>query len=213
MMLRVAFGLLLACAATGCTYSVHPLLEEKDLADEFDLTGHWKMDVAGRNAQQPPLPLEFDKYDKATFDVLPPESPEYKNMPEAWTLQIGKVKDQLYAQIIPRELPQSGPPLYYGIPVYTFARLEIEADRLKFYPLLDNSAAAIAEREQLQHVMLHPSEMIDVTVFTMPTAKLQDMVIKHGKKLFRPEPLIFIRVPKVAERESERADENASGGS
>jgi hypothetical protein len=63
--------------------------------------------------------------------------------------------------------------LIRGIPIYVFWRLEAEGDTLKFYRAADTNAAAIAEREKLQHTTYEPSAFVELTVFTMPTTVAQ----------------------------------------
>ena len=39
-----------------------------------------------------------------------------------------------------------------------------------------------------------PSDMVELTVFTMPTEELQKIVIEHGDKMFKAKPVILRRV-------------------
>jgi hypothetical protein len=190
----------------GCTYSVHPLLTEKELADEVDISGHWQLEMSGRTEEEKQrLLLELDKYDNSTYDVyldenfLKENAAKGQEYPDAWTLQLGRVQGQLYGQMIPRDEP-AGPPLMGGIPVYIFFRVEAAADEVKLFPMLDNRSAAIAEQEKLRHVMYPVSALVELTVFTGNSAELQEMIIKHGKHLFKSRPVVLRRARKVDEK-------------
>jgi hypothetical protein len=190
--------LIILCSLTGCTYSVHPLLTEKELADDINISGRWQLEISGRDEKKKErLSLELDKYDNSTYDVYLDENFVKENAekgqeyPDAWTLQLGRVQGQLYGQMIPRDEPAE-PPLLNGIPVYIFFRVEVAKNEL--FPMLDNRSAAIAEREKLRHIMYPVSDFVELTVFTGNSAELQEMMIKHGKHLFKPQPVVLRRV-------------------
>ncbi|MDA9856687.1 hypothetical protein N9D23_01080 [Rubripirellula sp.] len=182
---------------TGCTASIHPLLTEADLVEQEDLSGRWELEIVGSNQgnEKEHLLLEFEKYDTSTYDVFLRSAANKENsqLPEAWTLQVGVIKGQRFAQVIPRDLPV-GPPLAKGIPVYVFGRVEFGTNEIKFYGLLDTRCAALADQAKLQHMTYEPSDMVELTVFTMPTEELQKIVIEHGDKMFKAKPVILRRV-------------------
>lgn len=190
--------LTLAACLTGCTGSVHPLLTEKELLEDSDLSGNWILEIPDKDNNVQKIPVELDGYDTSTYDLLFSEEwlksqgemktqgPEW---PNAWTFQIGKIDDQLYGQLIPRDQP-SGPPVAFGIPIYWFGKVTLRDDDVEFTPVRDDWAA-VAEREKLPHVKYEPSEFVEMTVFTMPTAELQDAVRKHGEALFRSRAFVL----------------------
>jgi hypothetical protein len=190
--------LALAASLTGCTGSVHPLLTEKDLLEDSDLSGEWILEIPDKDNNVQRVPIELDGYDSSTYDLLLPEEwvksqrekktrgPEW---PDAWTFQIGKIEDQLYGQLIPRDLP-TGPPVAFGIPIYWFGQVTLRDDTIEFTPVRDDWAA-VAEREKLPHIKYEPSSFVEMTVFTMPTDELQDAVKKHGDVLFRSRAMVL----------------------
>ena len=191
----------------GCTYSVHPLLTERDLTEDVDLTGKWELQLptpnpktvpnAARSKPEPQrIPLTLEKYDKSTYDFYLSEqfakASGDDNWPEAWTLQIGKIGDQTYGQLIPRDHPPQHP-LFSGIPVYYLGRMELSDNckEVRFYPMLDNESAVLAKREKLPHITYEPSDFVQLTVFTGSSSDLQKMVTSHGKQLFSPRPVVL----------------------
>jgi hypothetical protein len=201
----LATGLLLLLP--GCTYSVHPLLTENELADDIDLSGTWHLEFPAAkpdaeekgvptgnsttNKKHAPVTVTLDKWDKSTYDMMLGENGDklvdrkkYPLYPETWKLQIGRVDGELYAQIMPQD-NLSGPPILSGIPVYTFGRIEVEKDRIQFFALQDNNSAVLAEQHKLPHVTHSPSEGIDLTIFTGSPKKLRKMVATHGNLLFK----------------------------
>ncbi|MGB0597496.1 MAG: hypothetical protein ACPGLY_12485 [Rubripirellula sp.] len=181
----------------GCIASIHPLLTEADLVEQEDLSGRWELEIVGANQgkEKGRLLLEFEKYDTSTYDVFLRSAANKDNtqLPEAWTLQVGIIEGQWFAQVIPRDLPV-GPPLAKGIPVYVFGRLEFCTNEIKFYGLLDSRCAALADQAKFQRMTYEPSDMVELTVFTMPTEELQKIVIEHGDKMFKAKPVVLRRV-------------------
>jgi hypothetical protein len=179
-------------------------LTEDNLLKDSDLSGNWTLELPDKDdkgGEGGRIPLELTEYGTSTYDLVFPEElfedqgknktsePEW---PRTWTLQIGKIDDQLYGQVIPQELP-SGPPVAFGIPIYWFGRVSLEKDIIKFYPLLNTQSANLAEREKLQHMSYEPSSFVELTIFTMSTAELQKMVTEHGEEIFSPKPMILRR--------------------
>jgi hypothetical protein len=201
------FAATLLLTVTGCTYSVHPLLTENELADDIDLSGTWYLQIPGAKPERDengaptgnsttkkkaaPVTVTLNKWDDSTYDIVLGENGDKlidrKRLPlypDTWKLQIGRVGGELYAQIIPLD-NLSGPPIFSGIPVYTFGRLEIKDDCVRFYGLQDNNSAVLAEKHTLPHIVHSPSEFIDLTIFTGSPKELQAMVQTHGDLLFR----------------------------
>lgn len=197
-----AFVVAMACFLAGCTGgSVHPLLTEKELIDGPDLTGTWNLELVGPRKDIQYLTLQLEQFDTSTYDVdvqkdalNEKESKSDVDWPrDAWTLQVGKIDRELYGQLVRRDAPV-GPPVFRVIPVYVFGRIVLDRNEFKFFPLLDTGCTAVAEREKLQHMSYELSEFDELTIFTMPTAELQKMVVKHGKDQFSPVPWVLNRV-------------------
>lgn len=189
---------------TGCTGSVHPLLTEKDLFENTDLSGKWILEIPGEDDKKQKIPIALDRHrhETSTYDLTISEEllqgqaikktkgPEW---PEEWTFQIGKIDGQLYGQLIPRELP-TGPPVAFGIPVYWLGKVKLSKDNVEFLPLRDDRAS-VAVRANLPHVKYgRPLNFVEMTVFTMPTADLQKMVTMHGNLLFHSRGLVLRRL-------------------
>lgn len=204
----------LLVASAGCTYTVHPLLKKQDLTGDVDLSGRWKMELTGSETQvaagqgdgrgqKQQIPLTLEKHDRSTYDVYLDEQFQKEvgkgNWPEAWTLQIGKVGNETYGQLIPRE-SRPGPPLFSGVPVYYLMRIELSDDtrEVRFHPMLDNASDALAEYEKLPHITHEPSVFVRLTVFTGNSSDLQKMVTEHGKTLFSPRPVVLRRDDKAS---------------
>lgn len=193
---------------TGCTYSVHPLITERDLIKDVDLSGQWELEwptppTAGvqpfqSEAKKHRIPLRLQKYDESTYDVdLGDEYVETSgrdDWPDGWTLQIGKIGDQTYGQLIPRDLP-SDPLLFSGIPVYYLLKLDLsdKDSEVRFSAMLDDDTAVIAKKEKLPHITYEPSGFVELTVFTGSSSDLQTMVSSRGKQLFSPLPIKLYR--------------------
>jgi hypothetical protein len=194
--------LVLACLLSGCTASVHPLLTEKELVEQADLSGIWELELAVPDKKKQRVLLEFEKYDTSTYDVYlrsqgdaseKQENADRTEWPEAWTVQVGRIEEHLFAQMIPRDLP-IGPPLVHGIPVYVFGRIELEANTIKYFGLNDMNCASLAERAKFRPMSYEPSNFVELTVFTMSTKELQKAVISHAEEAFNPKPVILRRV-------------------
>ncbi len=197
-------SILLAGFLTGCTGSVHPLLNEKDLLEISDLSGKWILELPGEDDKKQKIPITLDRHRRgtSTYDLTISEEllqgqaikkakgPEW---PEEWTFQIGKIDGQLYGQLIPRELP-TVPPVAFGIPVYWLGKVKLSKDNVEFLPLRDDRAS-VAVRENLPHVKYgRPLNFVEMAVFTMPTADLQKMVTMHGNFLFHSRGLVLRRL-------------------
>ena len=194
--------LALACLLSGCTASVHPLLTEKELVEQADLSGMWEMELTGPDKKRERVLLEFEKYDTSTYDVYlrsegdateKQENGDRTDWPEAWTVQVGQIEEHFFAQMIPRDLP-IGPPLVHGIPVYVFGRIELKANTIKYFALNDVNCASLADQENLRHISYEPSTFVELTVFTTSTKELQKAAISHADKAFNPKPFILRRV-------------------
>ena len=194
----------LMCFLTGCTGgSVHPLLMEKDLLDSPDLSGTWTLELPGPKNEKQFVTLlleQFgDSYDVDIHGSGPENNDDHAKelwQTAAWTLQLGKLRGELYGQLIPRESP-TGPPLFRGIPVYVFGRVAMKQNQLDFFPLLDTGCAAVAKREKLQYMSYEVTDTYDLNIFTMPTTELQKVVVKHGNELFSRRPWVLRRVENV----------------
>ena len=202
-------GLAVLCVGffVGCTGSVYPLLTEKDLLKDSDLSGHWMVEIPAKNGTVSKVPVELARYEVSTYDLTVSQewiesSKQGRNagntFPEDWTFKIGKIDNQLYGQLVPRE-ELSGLPTIKGIPVYWFGKLALEKDTLRYYPVI-NRAGEVATKEDLPHIQMEPSVFAELTVFTMPTAQLQQAVAKHGDKLFEPKPIVMRKVEKLENR-------------
>lgn len=199
-------GIAVLCVGflSGCTGSVYPLLTEKDLLKDSDLSGEWMLEFPDKDGNVQKIPLTLERYDTSTYDLTIPEDllksdqngrqagPE---IPDTWTFQVGKISDQLYAQLIPVDQPL-GPLPVNGIPIYWFGKLALKDDLIEFTPVLDDRAD-VANKEKLPHIKYEPSIFTEMTAYTMPTAELQKAVVKHGDKLFGSKPLILRKVVKA----------------
>lgn len=194
----VLMSLVLAGSLVGCTGSVYPLLTEKELLEDSDLTGDWILETRDKDNNLQKVPVRLDSYDTSTYDLeLPPEmfgiskkqKTPLQTWPDAWTFQIGKIDGQLYGQLIPRDAPL-GPVVAAGVPVYWFGKVSLLNNVLEFTPVRDDWAA-VAKKMKLPHVTYEPSTMVEMTVFTMQTAELQNAVRKHGHLLFRSRALVL----------------------
>ena len=194
--------LALVCLMSGCTASVHPLLTSKELLEDSDLSGSWELVSSRPGSEKDRVLLRFEKHDPSTYDVhllsreADSEALECKRRagwPDAWTLQVGRIDERLFAQMRPRDLP-IGPPLIHGIPVYVFGCIELEPDTIRYFALNDPNCASLAEKANLQHIRYEPSDFVELTVFTMSTKELQKAVISHATEAFNAEPFVLRRI-------------------
>lgn len=196
----LALSAFYVASVLGCTGSVYPLLTGGNLLKDSDLSGEWMLELPDKDGNVQKIKIELDGYDTSTYDLTIPEEwlqsrkqsqSHGLEFPQVWTFQVGKIENELFGQLIPRDLPV-GPPVAHGMPVYSFGKLTMKDDTIEFSAVSDDRAF-IATQEKLPHIKLEPSQFVEMTVFTMPTAQLQENVIKHKDKLFRSRPLILRR--------------------
>jgi len=184
---------LLILPLSGCTYSVHPLLTEKDLSRDFDLSGDWKMSGIDEEKQTVFFKLE-EKRDAAIYHLS--VEPEWGSglEPVTYNLQIGKIGGKHYAQLV-RQGIKNSPPLLESIPAHFFCRVELINDELHLHPMNHKECSTLLESQKYPHLVYSPTCVTRYTVLTQSTPQLQKMVVKHSDRLFITRPQIFKRIP------------------
>jgi hypothetical protein len=185
----------LASLLAGCVYSVHPVLRESDLVDEFDLTGTWEFHADGPE-QRSRVPLTVDGFSdgaESQYDVQVNE--------QDFVAEIGKLGDEYYLQFRKLDLTPEAPPLLTAVPVYGIARIEVVADELRLYRVINRPSRAVAlmKASGIPFITYRPSNEIEFFVLTGPTESLQDFIRQTGDDLFEKTPLIFKRVEKSSQ--------------
>lgn len=215
----VSFVLLWAFSC-GCTASVYPCLNEDDLVGDIDLNGTWipvqrgddirvSIDASAPAVKQPAKGgIRLMGTDHRYYDFQFGGDPQN---PHDWVARIGKIGDQTYAEL--SRLDWDGPPLAYGLPLYTLVRLELKDDELKLYPLSDCACRELL-RNETRSFLIHPkpSDMIEYTILTLPTDQLQRFIKQHQQQAFTNVPRVFRRIGAPSDgagRHASRGDDGA----
>ena len=192
---------LLQILLSGCTGSVHPLLTEKDMLQTTDLSGQWLLNLQESDQASQQLLVTLSARGTSDYDLelKPGQSAALKQVPDQtskwptrFTLQIGSIDGQTYAQLQARR-STAGPPVALGIPVWWFGRLALTEDTISFAPVLDDHGD-FARENKLPHIRSGSAENSPETVFTGTTAELQQMLRSNGDRLFRSRPIVLKRM-------------------
>jgi hypothetical protein len=168
---------------TGCTCSVHPILNESDLTKDVDLTGTWELEAKnprGKRTFSAEALSDKSEYD-ITFDG------------KKFVARIGKIGEHRYVQLKKQELESQGTPLLTGIGVYGFARFEVSGDKLRIYAFDDRRAADNLKKHKVPFVVHQPSGGIEFHVLTADTAAVQKLISQAGDEIFTSKPMVYKR--------------------
>ena len=186
-----------ACIVTsGCTYCLQPVLTDADLTTDVDLSGTWAP-VKGNPKRREAYTFSAAAYSGNSIYEATFQGKEF-------LLEVGKIGDSRYLQFKRADSAPEAPPLLTSLPVYGFAKFEIEGDTLTAHPINDNAALQLFKDEKIPFVEHEPIDMVRFYVLTQDTAALQTLVKKNDKTLFEEKPIKFHRV-KVGQ-DSEKPD-------
>lgn len=194
-LIKLLISLAISCAIVGCTYSVHPLFLEKDQIDTSDISGVWETN--GDSATKERRTVSIEKHDDSIYEVtieVPAKNRADSTAPTTaeFTLQVGKIDDQFYGQLIALDGP-TGLPLQSGISVYLFARLEIDEQAIKFFPMINHPIDKLPSDYPVQHVMRNHDNHMELTILTDPSEQLKKLIREHGQVLFQEQPVTLRR--------------------
>lgn len=183
----------LAIALSGCTFSVHPILKERDLTKDVDLSGTWKQQVPpDAKPEFTPIEVSLEGYDdNSLYDA------EYKNTAQEFDVRIGRIGDRRVVQFIRSDLLlRNESPVLARLPVYGFARFEMKDKELHLFPVHDQGVRKLLQRNDVAFRNYHPSDMLEWCIISDRTSVLQKLIHDHGDDLFKKTPAVFRRVKK-----------------
>ena len=187
-------------AIAGCSSSVHPLLTDADFAHDLQLKGTWaQIDPPEIKLRIPRFKCEeFDNnsgYDVALIpeDKADPTEERGNKIPREYEMRIGKLSGNYYLQLARSEQISSGPAFFEGVVTYTWAKVSLDDEVLKIYPVDDGALERLLPKSGLAHLMHKPSDFARNIVITESTAKLQAFFAKHHEEVFSKTPLTFRR--------------------
>lgn len=186
----------LATSLVGCTYSVHPLLDKKDLVHGVDLSGTWEAEWPLKNdeTEKPPkVRLKLSGFDEgASYDF---EIASDEESVEDYVLDVGSFGGDTYVQYKKRDLPSDGPPILDAIPVFGFARIEAKGDEIRMFMINDEWCESSLGRLKVPHVTHEIDALVQpFKIFTLPTKDLQAFVTVHKPEMFNVTPIVWRRV-------------------
>lgn len=176
---------------SGCTFSVHPILNKQDLTTDVDLTGTWKQQLpADAKPRSSPAVVTLEGFDNNTsYDAT------YTNHAQDYEVQVGKIGEQRYLQGMRLDLSlKNDSPVLARVPVYSFAKFEIEGDELRIYVVNDRQVRALLKNNDIAFRDYKPSDMLEWCIITERTSRIQDVIREQGDELFQKQPTVFHRV-------------------
>ena len=190
---------------SGCSSSVHPLLTDTNFVNKLDLNGTWTQ--TGLTETKLRIPrftcVAFD--DKSGYEVTlhpdhkgNPIPDRGKKMPLEYEMRIGKLGNNYYLQLSRSKQISGGPSFFEGVVNYTWAKVSLEDNVLKIYPVDDQVLEEMLPKSGLAHLMHKPSDFARNIVITESTAKLQAFLVKHQATLFSKTALTFSRKDRKA---------------
>ncbi len=190
MDLRKAMFYVLAVMLGGCgtVSTIQPLHSEKDVTFDEKLLGVWAKDA---NDVKDTWKIERLEDEEKTYKLTFTDDKDNKGV---FVMQLLKLKDQLYVDLVPAAFPSGeedlddAPLAYNGmhfLRLHTFARIDA------IEPVLQVSV--IGEKDMMEFLGEHPDALAHVVaeddklVITASTAKLQEFVLKHkaNEQLFK----------------------------
>lgn len=181
---------LFVAVASGCTFSVHPILNADDLTTDVDLSGTWRqVDDDGNGDEDQPEHLTLQGFaNNSSYDFTS------DRMPQEFVLEVGKLGEQRYLQFTRSDLSLADDsPILSGVPVFGFARFELEGDELRVYPIRDQAVGDLLTKHAIPFRIFAPSDMTKWCIITAHTNTLQQFVREHGDQLFAEQPTVLRR--------------------
>ena len=197
-MLAAAF-LFSGLCFSGCTYSIRPILTEKELVHDIDLNGQWQADPkALAKPSDKPAVIElkgFDENSSYDFEYGSAADPE-----KEFVMRVGRLGDVTVAEFA--QLEPIGPPIAHGLPVYVVSKLELKNDTLTLRELDDLKCRKALEEDKVPFFVYevgHGSG-IEHTVMLAPTAQIQEFLRRRHAEVFTGQVHVRRRQPKKAEQ-------------
>ena len=172
----------LVAALPGCTFSVNPILTSSDLTSDVDLTGTWEQQVPiGAEPRSKPTVVTLDGYDNnSSYDAV------YTNHAQAFEVHIGKLDGRRYLQCIRVDLSlKNESPILARVPVYGFAKFEVEGDKLRVFSVNDQEVRKLLKGNDIGFRDYEPSDMLEWCIITERTSRIQKLICEHGDELFQ----------------------------
>ena len=181
---------LIVAAASGCTFSVHPILNTDDLTTDIDLTGTWKHAVAEGETE----PDDPEKWTLQGFANNSSYDATGNHSPQEFIVDVGRLGEQRYLQFTRSDRSLSDDsPILSGVPVYGFARFELEGDELRVYPIRDQTVGDLLTKHAVPFRIFAPSDMGRWCIITAETRVLQQLIGEQSDLLFATEPTVLRR--------------------
>ncbi len=184
---------IVALLLAGCTSSVYPLASPETRTRDLDLAGVWVRQVK----EGAPGPAKF-VLDKGGEE---PANDSYFGYagPREFDVEIAKIGKSYYVDLRAYEEDsnehEGGFPTLQ-LPLHVFARIELEGDQARIYPIKDDKFNAYCRQRGANYI----EHEHGFPVITEPTARLQQFVREGGPDLFFPEPIVYVRKTRVIPR-------------
>lgn len=173
--LTILAGCIACVMASGCTYSINPILTDADFTTDVDLSGTWES--VHKDGKHKPSTHSITKYfDESLYETT------YQG--KEFMIEVGKIGDSRYLQFRRADSPPEAPPLLTSLPVYGFAKFEIEGDTLTVYRINDNAAVQLFKEKKIPFIEHEPSDMVRFYVLTQNTPAVQSMLKENEERLF-----------------------------
>jgi len=188
--MRIPYWMILALALSGCTFSIHPVLTKDDLTKDVDLSGEWeRVPPASDTSNSEPYVVVL-----AGFDSNSAYDAEWKYVAQEFDVRVGKIGDQRILQFIRSDLLlKDDAPVLAKLPVYGFARFELQGNELRVFPVDDRGVRKLLGRQDIAFRDYKPTDMLEWCVISERTSRLQQLIREHGDALFHKEPQRFRR--------------------
>jgi hypothetical protein len=195
-MLAAAF-LFSGLCFSGCTYSIRPILTEKELVHDIDLNGNWQADSdKPEKATDKPALIELKGFDEnSSYDF---EFPSSADPGKEFVMRVGKLGDVTVAEFA--QLDPVGPPIAHGLPVYVVSKLELKNDTLTLRELDDPKCRKALDEDKVPYFVYEVGHRtgIEQTVMLAPTAQIQEFLRRRHAEVFTGRVHVFRRQVKEA---------------
>jgi hypothetical protein len=204
----------LCLAMSGCfSSSIHPILTDKDIIHDVDLSGTWRqIDVTEKQGPSYEFTLAgYDgngRYDMTLLNFQEDERSRLerdqkggKAIPAEYEVAIGKLGKHRFLQARRAELITGPVSFFDGVVTYTFAKFEPQDDVLLVYIVNDQALENLLPKTTMAHFMHKPTDPRNI-VITESTPRVQEFLKQHHQTVFHSEPLKFRRLPAKSDEQS-----------
>ncbi len=194
---------------SGCTYSIHPLLEKEHLSRKYDLSGVWQGEEIDptTNVKRQLGRIVLKKRDRGSTYLVTFEPESHTAAPKGtWQIQVGQCGNRNYLQCrltesTARKDGECRSPLS-GIPVYLFSRFELSGDELQVYYLNDAWVDQSLDSKTVPQIRKATGWFTREIILTAGTDQLRELVEKHDESMFLKEAAVFRRIAEASPKKA-----------